>query len=680
MGSILEASRAPRQLPRSKDRQARSSLLASAVLWVAAATNAQTLPNLIFVLSDDQGIDAIEGANWPNDLRCRTPNLAHFASQGRTFAMARVNSMCSPTRAALMTGRSALTTGVTDRIGGGSGPDLARLSLQGNEHTVAEMLRKQGYYTILVDKWHLGTYQPMGQSPLQQGFDVFFPYQDYLHLDHPDRVGDEHMTRMINLAISAVQSRPDPSKPFALFYWSYDPHGRKPDSTGKFWWKVDRSLLPSGIDYYNPAHDTNRNRYRAVVEALDTEIRRLLTTLDVVDGDGLYRPASQAVVFYMSDNGTETRVALRPNWAKRSVFEGGIRVPLFVFGHNVPGDGRILDDPVQATDFFDTVADITGASPELRGTNPRESRSYADLIGWADPRPRRSFTMSSMMRPPGSDYLYVALADRRYKLIARAGYTGFAPLNGDRFHDLDSDPNEVRDLVRQGMNAEQRAAYLRMRERIVDHWPTAVSDPTPNQVDVALTHVRCLGSDGIERMNQLPIGHLAPGRPQHVETRLFLRFDISSIGNLLPPGKTLEDVEHAQIILAFLKDNVADLENGDTGPITAHPMTLNWYTREQSWQQLSSGYDPLALGMIDLPPFVVVETEGRFMNGVPMPMGTPVSLGQDEDLLRLVRYWSTHPFQNYGLTLMARPVPDTLPDQRLEFLPQAVLRLTLRHE
>lgn len=656
--------------------QARWAALAA--LCLAAPAQAQSQPNLVFILSDDQGIDAIEGANWPNDLDCRTPNLAGFAAQGRTFAMTRLNSKCSPTRAALLTGRSAIQTGVTDRISPDSGPDAVRLALQGNEHTIAELLQARGYYTILIDKWHLGAYRPLGQAPDQQGFDAYFPYGDYLPLDHPDRVGDEHITRMVNIAVDAVSNRPDPTQPYALFYWSYDPHRRPRDSSGMFWWKVDQSLLPSGINYYDPNHDSNVNRYRAVVEALDTELRRLLFTLGVVTGEGQYDPPSRTVVFYLGDNGTDPEVAPRRRWAKGSVFEGGIRVPMFVFGHNVPRDGRILDDPVDATDFYDTLADIVAAPPESRGTLPRQGMSFADLIGWGEPRPRREFTMSSIMRGGSENWLHVALADRRFKLIARAGYRGFAQFTDDHFFDLAADPDEVVDLIKAGMTAEQRAAYVRMRQEIVNFWPTAVARATPDQADIPLTHLLSTGSDGRIHTDRVPLGHLSPGRPGQIENRLFLRFDIEGINGYLPPGRTFREVERAEILLAFAGDDYENPENGDTGPIQAYPMTIDWFTEQQSWQRLSTRYEPVPLGGVDLPPYVVVEPFGGFMEGIPMPPRTPVSLGQSEDLVRVIRYWRSHPGQNFGVTLIATAQQGVQSDQQLHFLSDAVLRLTLR--
>ncbi len=165
---------------------------------------AQELPNLIFILTDDQGIDAIE---WPPntraDERVRTPRLNRMAEQGVSFTNFRVNPNSSPTRACLMTGRSALDTGVVGVIGrytplAGMGNPCEstpltgtvakvtnRLALQTQERTIAEVLQDMGYYTILIDKWHLGynegiepTPEDHGLLPTQQGFDIFVDWMD----------------------------------------------------------------------------------------------------------------------------------------------------------------------------------------------------------------------------------------------------------------------------------------------------------------------------------------------------------------------------------------------------------------------------------------------------------------------------------------------------------------------
>lgn len=168
---------------------------------LAASALGQNRPNLIFILTDDQGIDAIEWPPATAPSAIKTPVLNAMAAQGVSFTSCRHNPNCSPTRACLMTGRSAMDTGVVGVLGrynpmddpgnpcestaldGTPAQVTNRLGLQLQERTIAEVLQDMGYYTILIDKWHLG-YNEDGEQRGQrpgggaQGFDVFEDWMD----------------------------------------------------------------------------------------------------------------------------------------------------------------------------------------------------------------------------------------------------------------------------------------------------------------------------------------------------------------------------------------------------------------------------------------------------------------------------------------------------------------------
>ncbi len=387
----------------------------------------QNRPNLIFILTDDQGIESIEGPYWPNDMECETPTLRELARQGVSFTNCRVNPNCSPTRAALMTGRNACDTGVNGVLGrftGGENPCTGdplegdgarvtnRLGLQTHEKTIAEVLRyleEDGYYTILVDKWHLGYNEDdedLGLLPTQQGFHVSYDWMATICDDEPLQIGDEHMVDAYQWAVNTVNNRPwigEEQMPYALFFHTITPHRRHDDGGGYLWWRVDQTLCPVshgwwGYDPGDPNGGGNRKRFIQNVEAIDTVISDLLINLAVVEdveNEWPYIPDSRTIVFFLGDNGTDGKVSSHgPTHAKNSTFEGGIRVPLFVMGEG------ITDTELESTentrlinhvDFFDTIADIVGASPSERdneyGRFPRRGASFAYNIGWSD-RPR----------------------------------------------------------------------------------------------------------------------------------------------------------------------------------------------------------------------------------------------------------------------------------------------------
>ena len=637
------------------------------------AVRAADSPNIIFILADDQGIDAIQGANWPNDLGVHTPSIAGFASQGRSFAYCRSNSKCSPTRAGLLTGRSALRTGVNGVIKG-QDAERDRLSLQGHEHTIAELLQGAGYWTILLDKWHVGV--GPGQSPEDQGFNVFHNYNRYLHHDDPIEVGDEHVTRMTNIGLREVAERPDPEQPFALFYWCLDPHARH-DRSGrepKGWWKVTEELLPSGEDYYNPEHDNNRNRYRAVVESLDTELGRMLRTLGVVDDAGEYMPESNTIVFYLADNGTPTAVLGGSDHSKGSVYEAGVRVPCWVFGAGVPTDGLISDRLVGHVDLYDTIADVVGMPLEERGAHPRDGFSFADAIGYPGPGISRTYTLSSAGDPKPTRQ-YVGLADRRYKLITRAGSIGLAPSEGDLFFDLLTDPGEL-DNLRDQLTSEQRRIYQRMRGALGDYWNATVAEPFRHHVELPLTDALTLTDAGDAVPDLVGVGHVDPGASGALEARGYLRFDVAALDDLLPDGKTIDDVTAAEIVLFFGRDSEAP-DDSDTGLIVAHPMLLDWFTEIPEWAAVWDEFGPTYLGNVDLPPYIVADPAGSSLTGVPLADGSPCTLTTSSGLLDTVRAWHADPASNLGLVLVATPLPEIGGNQTVRFQADAMLRLTV---
>jgi len=180
--------------------------MAPLLLLPGASARGQDQPNLIFILTDDQGAESIGATDsqgfeiFGNEMGALTPTMSRMAAIGVSFSGCRVNPNCSPTRTGLMTGRSALKTGVTGVIphyakSGDEGGDpctspappplrgmLAQAvdstSLLTHERTIAEALHDAGYYTILIDKWHIGADhvgddggEDRGTSPDEQGFD-----------------------------------------------------------------------------------------------------------------------------------------------------------------------------------------------------------------------------------------------------------------------------------------------------------------------------------------------------------------------------------------------------------------------------------------------------------------------------------------------------------------------------
>jgi len=348
------------------------ALLALAGMFCSAAGRAAEPgpPNIVFILIDDLG--------WM-DLACQgnklveTPRIDRFATEGMRFTNAYAAApVCSPTRAAILTGKSParlhLTNHTPDR------PDFTpknarllpakMLNYLPTEHvTIAERLRGAGYKTAFMGKWHLsgpGDGKPEFE-PTAQGFDINLGgcgwggprtfFDPYKMPNLPDRRAGEYLpNRLADEAIGFL--RANRQGPFALFLWTYTVH-----------WPMEAppALLEKYADRKGPG--LNDTRYGAMIEAMDTAAGRVLDELDRL------KLTDNTLVVFTSDNGGYGGVAdNRPlRLDKGHLYEGGIRVPLIVRWPGVVAAGTTCDTPVISMDFHPTLAaaaGLTDAQPE----------------------------------------------------------------------------------------------------------------------------------------------------------------------------------------------------------------------------------------------------------------------------------------------------------------------------
>jgi arylsulfatase A-like enzyme len=313
-------------------------------------------PNIVFMLADDMGYA---------DLGCfgsrhiRTPVLDRLAARGVKMTDAYANSpVCSPTRLALITGRyhTRFRTGLVEPFS--AGPWGAQ-AIPAGQPTLPALLRKAGYYTALVGKWHLGE-TPEG-GPLASGYDHYFGFLgggiDYFtheYMNRPAlRSGDGATTRegylttlLADEAIQVIRQSAGRRQPFALSLHFNAPH----------WpWEgpEDRGLGTQGAHYDGGSLQT----YARMTESLDREIGRVLAELDRrgVDRDTL--------VVFTSDNGGERFSETWPfRGAKGFLLEGGIRVPAIVrYPAGLPS-GRTTAQTAVTMDWMPTFLDAAGVN------------------------------------------------------------------------------------------------------------------------------------------------------------------------------------------------------------------------------------------------------------------------------------------------------------------------------
>jgi arylsulfatase A len=332
-----------------------------------AAFSADQPPNVILILIDDMGF---------TDLSCYgseffvTPNIDRLAASGMRLTHSySACTVCSPTRAAVMTGKYPARLHITDWIAGHNRP-FAKLRipdwrqyLPHDEITIAEAFKANDYTTCHIGKWHLGNEE---HWPLTQGFDVniggnhrgqppsyFFPYErDGIKLPGLSKgKADEYLTdRLTDEAITFISASKD--KPFFLYFPHYTVHTplqAKAEKIAKYQVKARPE---------NPQHNAT---YAAMIESLDEGIGRLMDHLESL------KLRDNTIIVFTSDNGglKPQSTSNEPARAgKGSAYEGGVRVPYLVSYPKAIRAGSTSDFAAMSIDLFPTLLELCGLTPK----------------------------------------------------------------------------------------------------------------------------------------------------------------------------------------------------------------------------------------------------------------------------------------------------------------------------
>lgn len=410
-------------------------------------------PNIVLILADDLGY---------GDLGCygnkthRTPNIDRLAKEGLRFTDFHSNgSMCTPTRAALLTGRYQQRLG-TKFEGPLSGKADYETGLPLSAITMAESLKKAGYVTGMFGKWHLGYQVPF--LPTRQGFDTFVGLTsgDGDHHTHVDRSGRPDWWSQENRinesgytadlltdhAIQFMETQKD--KPFFLYL---------PHLAIHFPWQGpdDPPHREVGTDYWNdkwgliPDRSNVAPHIKAMVESLDANVGRLMATLEQLELD------ERTIVFFLSDNGgyrfygnTHQNISSngRLRGQKGTLWEGGHRVPSIARwkGHIKPGQ---TDETVMGFDLFPTLLSLATSSTHTQEL-PLDGVDLSNLLFQQEPLPHRELFWRD-----GNEF---AMRSGPWKLLH---------LGNQQFHlfDLYHDPEETHDVA--SLRADQVKRMIR---------------------------------------------------------------------------------------------------------------------------------------------------------------------------------------------------------------------------
>jgi arylsulfatase A len=440
----------------------------------ASRTAPQTeRPHILVILTDDQGWGDLSLHGNPD---VRTPRLDALARSGVRFDRFYVSPLCSPTRAAFLTGRDSLRGGVW-------GVTRGKETLRAEEVTLAEILRDAGYRTAMVGKWHNGEHYPY--SPEGQGFETFFGFRrghwnNYfdtwlLRGTEPVRTRGYINDVLTEEALGILQGPHE--RPLFLYLAYNTPHSpfQVPDPY------FDR-VKARGLD------DRTAAVY-AMVESLDDNVGRIL---DALAAQGLAR---DTIVVFFGDNGPNgARFNGGMRGTKGSVHEGGVRVPCFVSwpGHLAP---REVAPIASGVDLLPTLLDLAGVSvPEGLELDGQSLRPLLEggTAGWPD---RTLFSHRFLDREPQP--APGAARTQRYRAVDEG--------EGWQLYDMEGDPGQQNDIagahpeITARLAAEYDAWFRDVTRAGFTRFPIPVGFPEENPVSLPATQAWFEGGPAFEQ-------------------------------------------------------------------------------------------------------------------------------------------------------------------------------------
>jgi arylsulfatase A-like enzyme len=466
-----------------------------AALQAADVPKAAAKPNVLFILADDLGWS--DTTLYGTTQFYQTPNIERLAKRGMTFTRAySASPLCSPTRAAILTGLSPASTGITAPVchlpevvlkasaeakaNPASKATACRsvTRLATNYFTLAKTLKQAGYATGHFGKWHLG---PDPYSALQQGFDVDVPHYSgagpagsyvapwkFKDFDADPGEPYQHIEdRMAKEAVAWMEKNKD--RPFYLNYWMFSVHAP---------FDAKKALIEKHRARVNPADPQRSPTYAAMVESMDDAVG---TLLDALDRLGL---ADKTIIVFTSDNGGNmyneidgttptSNVPLRGG--KATMFEGGTRVPCVIAWPGVTRPGRRSDALIQSEDYYPTLLAGLGLAPaegqRFDGISILPTLKGGDL-------PARALFQYFPRKPAVPDWLPPSVSVHRadgWKLI-RVFHDGSNGLHRHLLFNLRDDIGETKNL------AAQRPELVRELDALIEKFlaDTKAVVPVPN--------------------------------------------------------------------------------------------------------------------------------------------------------------------------------------------------------
>ena len=436
-------------------RQLATALLSMLVCSQAVST---VPPNIIVIVADDLGWNDV--GFHGGDIN--TPSLDKLANEGVRLNRFYTTPICSPTRAALMTGRDPMRLGIAYSVilpwdNNGVHPE---------EHFMPESFRATGYQTAMVGKWHLGHAQ-MSYHPNQRGFEHFY---GHLHTEvgyfspfanmggsdfqrNGETIYDEgYETFLLADEVTRFIRQRDKSKPFFIYMPFLAPHTplAAPQQLKEKYANINTDLAPARSRHTDATRRSAKAQgrpsarpvYAAVVDAMDQAIGQVLTTLDEE------QLSENTLVMFFSDNGGAAysvggadNAPLRGG--KGETFEGGIRVVSLLRWPAAIKAGSVSEQVMHVFDVFPTLAAAAGVV--MQNSKKLDGENLWPSIQSGQPTPRSKPLFFTSEIPIFGNFNFAAI-DGNWKLVQEVKQTLVETNTTNWLFNLSEDPNEYDDL------------------------------------------------------------------------------------------------------------------------------------------------------------------------------------------------------------------------------------------
>ena len=410
-------------------------------LLVSSAHAAKKPVNFVVIMADDLGFADV---GYHGSEQVPTPHIDSIAKRGVQFTQGYSNGyVCSPTRAALLTGRYQNRFGCDFHIAPYKANEEATIGLPLDELTIAERLKPLGYATGMFGKWHLGGELEENQKlmPASRGFDEFFGilegaslYFDKTNRERKYRRGHavidgepEYLTDAIGReSVSFIQRHKD--QPFFLYVPFTAPH-------------APMEAKPVHMQKFAHIQPKMRRQCVSMIHSMDENIGRILQALKEAGVE------ENTLVVFLSDNGGKPNNNASINdpfrGAKGQFFEGGIRVPFCLQFPSTLGSGATIDTPVMSFDIFPTIYKLAGGT-----LDPEWNIEGQDLMPLLKEDKKSTFKRPLFWKSEGN----FAVQSNGWKLMRHHGQTYLFNLN--------EDPSEATNKIKQNPELAQQLQKL----------------------------------------------------------------------------------------------------------------------------------------------------------------------------------------------------------------------------